>query len=84
MEELDGSDHVKLAGHEELDGQLLGQRRHSMLTGPLGDLLQELPGGLQHTHTHTASDSRTRTSIPADCGGHRRTAAAVEETTTAC
>lgn len=49
VEQLDGSEDVKLASHEELDGQFPGQRRHSMLTGPLVDFLQKLPGSLKHT-----------------------------------
>lgn len=49
VEELDGSEDVELAGHEELDGQFPGERRHSMLTGPLVDFLQKLPGRLKQT-----------------------------------
>ena len=46
VEQLYGPEDIKLAGHEKLDGQLPGQRRHSMLAGPLVDLFQELFGSL--------------------------------------
>lgn len=51
VEELDGPEDVKLARHEKLDGQLPGQRRDPMLTGPLVDFLQKLPGSLKQTRT---------------------------------
>lgn len=49
VEKFNGSKNVKLASHEELDSQFSGKRRHSMLTGPLVDFLQKLPGGLKRT-----------------------------------
>lgn len=49
VEKLNSSQDVKLASHEELDGQFPGQWRHSMLTGPLVDFLQKLPGSLKQT-----------------------------------
>lgn len=49
VEELDGSEDVKLACHQKLDGQLPGQRGHPVLTGPLVDFLQKLPGSLKQT-----------------------------------
>lgn len=49
VEELDGSEDVKLARHEKLDGQVPGQRRDPVLSGPLVDFLQKLPGGLKQT-----------------------------------
>lgn len=47
VKKLNGSEDVKLAGHEELDGQFPGERWHTMLTGPLVDFLQKLPGSLK-------------------------------------
>lgn len=61
VEELDGSEDVELASHEELDGQFPGQRRHSMLTGPLVDFLQKLPGSLKQTHMRSVSLTHTHT-----------------------
>ena len=49
VEQLDGSEDIKLSSHEELDSQFAGQRWHSMLTGPLVDFLQKLPGSLKQT-----------------------------------
>lgn len=47
VEELNGSQDVELAGHEELDGHVPGERGHIVLACPLVDLFQELLGGLQ-------------------------------------
>lgn len=47
VEELDGPQDVKLAGHEELDGHVPGERGHIVLARPLVDLLQELLGCLR-------------------------------------
>lgn len=46
MEELDGPQDVELAGHEELDSHIPGERGHIVLACPLVDLLQELLGCL--------------------------------------
>lgn len=46
VEELDGPQDVELAGHEELDSHIPGERGHIVLACPLVDLLQELLGGL--------------------------------------
>lgn len=42
VEELDGPQDVELAGHEELDSHIPGERGHIVLACPLVDLLQEL------------------------------------------
>lgn len=46
VKELDGPQDVELAGHEELDGHIPGERGHIVLARPLVDLLQKLLGCL--------------------------------------
>lgn len=50
VEQLDRSEYVKLASHEELNSQLSGQRGHAMLTCPLVYFLQKLSRGLKKTY----------------------------------
>lgn len=52
VEELYGPQNIKLSCHEELYGHVPGQRRDSMLTCPLVDLLQELLCGLETQQHH--------------------------------
>ena len=47
MEELNGSEDIKLACHEELYSQVPRQRGYSMLSGPLGNFLQKLLSSLK-------------------------------------
>jgi len=61
VEELDGPQDVKLAGHEELDSHVPGERGHIVLARPLVDLLQELLGRLRERRGACKGDGRRST-----------------------
>ena len=50
LEEVDGSQDVKLAGHKELDSRGLGDQTRAVRLLPAAHLTQELLHRLEHTH----------------------------------
>lgn len=64
MKQFNGSEDIKLPGHEKFDSNVPGKRRHIVLSSPLVNLFQKLLGGLFEKETETHGKKRGNRNLP--------------------